>query len=87
MAHDTSHGATAPSHASSDGPLEHPVLPPVHDEAPDTPAWIPLTGLVLLALFAIAAIYRAARGGETEAEPAAEAAAAEAPAEAAVGPD
>lgn len=56
MAHDT-HAA---AHDPSDGPHEHPVLPPVQDEAQDTPTWVPLVGLGLLAVFAVFGVLRAA---------------------------
>ncbi len=54
VAHDT-HAS-----ADTDGPLEHPVLPPVHDEASDTPTWVPVLGLVLFALMAGVWLLRSA---------------------------
>lgn len=39
---------------------EHPPLPPVEDEAPDTPMWLPLTGLALLVVFVLFGAFRAA---------------------------
>ncbi|HJK90388.1 MAG TPA: hypothetical protein RMH85_36210 [Polyangiaceae bacterium LLY-WYZ-15_(1-7)] len=36
------------------------VLPEIHDEAADTPMWVPVLGLSLLALAAIFLIVRAA---------------------------
>jgi len=74
--------------ASDDTPGE---FPKVHDEAPDTPTWVPLLGLGLLTLFALFAVYRAATAEEEPAAdvdivigaevPAPEAAAAPAPAQ------
>jgi hypothetical protein len=46
--------------AETDGPLEHPVLPNVHDEASDTPTWVPVLGLAMLALLAAVWLLRAA---------------------------
>lgn len=57
MAHDT-HAAQA--HDTSDGPHAHPVLPPVVDEALDTPTWVPLVGLLVLGLFALLGVLRSA---------------------------
>lgn len=66
MAHDT-HGAEGAHHA--EGP--HPELPPVHDEAADSPNWLPVTGLALLAVLALFVLAGAYRGAdETAAEPA-----------------
>lgn len=39
-------------------------FPPVRDEAPDTPTWVPLLGIGLLALIALFAVYRAATADE-----------------------
>ncbi|WP_236603916.1 hypothetical protein [Sandaracinus amylolyticus] len=82
MAHDT-HGA-AVDHAHHAGG-EHPELPPVQDEAADTPMWLPVTGLALLAVLTLFVLHRAA---QPAVEPPAEAAAAEAdaPAEAEAAP-
>ncbi len=56
-------------------------LPPVHDEAVETPLWFPALGVGLLALFAFFLAFRQATADEPVAEPpAAEATAAEAPA-------
>jgi hypothetical protein len=55
-------------------------LPTVHDEAADTPAWLPVVGLVLFTLMLLWMLYRA-----TQPEPALEPAADEA-AEAAEAP-
>lgn len=63
-----------------------PGLPEIHDEAADTPMWIPMLGLALFALLALFLIVRAAvadASAELEATTGEEAAAAEAPAEAA----
>lgn len=57
-----------------DGP---PTLPEVTDEAGNTPTWVPLTGLGLLALIAVLIVFRAQNGAE---EPATDTAATEAPA-------
>ncbi|AKF08579.1 hypothetical protein [Sandaracinus amylolyticus] len=75
MAHDT-HGA-AVDHAHHAGG-EHPELPPVQDEAADTPMWLPVTGLVLLALLTLFVLWRAAQPAP---EAPVEAAVADAPAE------
>lgn len=77
--------ASPDTHASSDV-HEHPSLPPVHDEAADTPTWVPVLGLALLLIFAVLGLLRAASREAAEGEaiapeaPAAEAPAAEAPA-------
>lgn len=46
--------ASAAHDASAAGPL-----PAVHDEAADTPAWLPVTGLVALLLMVLWMLYRA----------------------------
>jgi hypothetical protein len=56
MAHDETHATDEPAQ-----PREHPSLPPVHDEAADTPMWIPVVGLVILGTFALVALARMAR--------------------------
>lgn len=43
-------------------------FPEVHDEAPDTPTWVPILGIGLLALFALFAVYRAATAPEQTAD-------------------
>jgi hypothetical protein len=48
-------------------PHEHPSLPPVHDEAADTPLWIPVVGLALLAIVALIVVGRATEHGDTSA--------------------
>lgn len=65
MAHDT-HAAADAHHAGED----HPELPPVQDEAADTPMWLPATGLALLALLTLLVLFRATHH-ETEIPPAA----------------
>lgn len=61
MAHDT-HAATD----HHDGEVHpHPPLPPVTDEAPDSPAWLPVSGLVLLAVLVLFGLYRNATSAET----------------------
>ena len=57
-----------------------PGLPEIHDEAADTPMWLPLLGLALFTLAALVLIIRAAVA-DASAELGAEAAAVEAPAE------
>lgn len=72
MAHDTHHAG---------GP--HPELPPVQDEAADSPIWLPVTGLALLAVLAFFVLLRGAQGaGDAPAEGEVAAEAAEAPADA-----
>jgi hypothetical protein len=65
-------------------------LPPIRDEAADTPLWLPVMGLCFLVVGAVALIWQSANGGEAESDEAAEVVAAEgeeapAPAEAADG--
>ncbi len=55
---------------------EAPGLPQITDEAGDTPMWVPILGLTLLALMALVFAYEV-----NTAEPAGEAAAVDAPAE------
>lgn len=50
------HASSGTEHAHHDGP---PGLPEVIDEAGDTPKWVPITGLGLLALIAILFVIRA----------------------------
>jgi|GEM_PF-2952618 len=42
----------------SDAPLPQGPLPSVHDEAADTPTWLPVTGLVLLLVMLLWMLYR-----------------------------
>jgi MYXO-CTERM domain-containing protein len=76
MAHDP--------HASSShdpgGAHVHPALPPVTDEAPDSPMWLPAAGLGLLALAILFVMIRAASGGDAADAASADEAAEEAPA-------
>ncbi len=44
----------------SDASLPQGPLPSVHDEAADTPTWLPVTGLVLLLLMLLWMLYRGA---------------------------
>ena len=44
----------------SDASLPQGPLPSVHDEAADTPTWLPVTGLVLLVLALLFMLYRGA---------------------------
>jgi hypothetical protein len=37
----------------------HPPLPVVHDEAGDTPVWLPVSGVALFVVFALFALWRA----------------------------
>lgn len=54
----------------AEGP--HPELPPVHDEAADSPNWLPVAGLALLAMLGLFVAYRAAQcDAEAAAAPAA----------------
>ena len=49
-----------------------PGLPEIVDEAADTPAWIPIVGLLLLALFALLFVVTQAHdNGDDTAQPAA----------------
>lgn len=59
MAHDTHAAPAGDEHAHP-----HPALPPVHDEAPDTPMWLPVTGLALLGLLVLFSLFRAASASE-----------------------
>ncbi len=43
-----------------------PGLPPVHDEAADTPAWVPLLGLGVLLLAALYLVVNSALGDADE---------------------
>lgn len=43
-----------------------PGLPPVHDEAPDTPMWVPLLGLGVLVLAALYLVISSAFGDSDE---------------------
>jgi hypothetical protein len=63
MAHDA-HAATTEDALDGTTPHAHPALPPVHDEAPDTPMWLPLGGLALLVVFVLFAMWRTATGGD-----------------------
>lgn len=64
MAHDT-HAATD-HHDGEAHP--HPALPPVTDEAPDSPMWLPAAGLALLTILVLFALFRAASGGDEAVE-------------------
>jgi hypothetical protein len=46
--------STEPASSAPQGPL-----PAVHDEAADTPAWLPVTGLVALLVILLWMLYRA----------------------------
>ena len=54
-----------------------PGLPPVHDEAADTPMWVPLLGLAVLVLGALYLVVTSALGDDDSATPRAEIHAAE----------
>lgn len=56
-------------------------LPEIHDEAGDTPLWVPVLGLALLVLATLYMVFSAAFADEEAAEAPTEAAAVEAPAE------
>lgn len=43
-------------------------FPEVHDEAGDTPSWVPILGLGLLGLFALVAVYRVATASDEPTE-------------------
>jgi len=60
MAHDT-HAATD-QHDGEAHP--HPALPPVTDEAPDSPMWLPAAGLALLTILVLFAMFRAASNAD-----------------------
>ena len=60
MAHDT-HAATD-HHDGEAHP--HPALPPVTDEAPDSPMWLPAAGLALLTILVLFAMFRAASNAD-----------------------
>jgi hypothetical protein len=49
-----------------------PGLPQIHDEAADTPMWLPATGLGLLVLLVLMLVYRVAQGPEATTDAAAE---------------
>jgi len=70
MAHDT-HAAHADGHQAP-----HPPVPTVTDEAGDSPMWLPVTGLALMALLCLFALYRTANPSTSPAAEAVEAAAA-----------
>lgn len=63
MAQPTSGDASSVAH---DSPSAHPPLPPVHDEAPDTPMWLPVLGLALLGIFAVYGLLRSASSSDAE---------------------
>ena len=44
-----------------------PGLPQIQDEAPDTPMWLPATGLGLLVIMVLMLVYHVAQGPETAA--------------------
>lgn len=59
--------ASDPGHVHApQGRMPH--VPEVHDEAANTPAWIPLLGLGLLALAAFYGVYRSATSEEPPGE-------------------
>ena len=65
--------SSSPTEHEHHGP--HPVLPSVHDEAGDTPMWLPIMGIALFVLMAFAYSLRGAMmssedvaGGEAAAE-------------------
>lgn len=68
MAHDTH----APHGHDPATARVHPALPPIIDEAPDSPMWLPAAGLGLLALVVLFVLIRAASGGEAAAPAAAD---------------
>jgi len=74
MAHDT-HAAHADSHHAP-----HPPVPTVTDEAGDSPMWLPVTGLALMALLCLFALYRTANPSTSPAAEALDVEAAAAPA-------
>ena len=69
--------ASDEAHGEHHGP--HPVLPPVHDEAADTPLWVPITGIALFVLLGFFVALRGAMGEGDGAEADGSAPAAEAP--------
>ena len=67
--------------SSHDAPVEtpeihpHPSMPAVHDEAADSPAWLPLSGLAIVILMVLYVMIRAAMqppAPEVDAAPAAD---------------
>jgi hypothetical protein len=52
----------------SDASLPQGPLPSVHDEAADTPTWLPVTGLVLLLVMVMWMLYRGASPVEETAD-------------------
>jgi hypothetical protein len=55
-----SHGATPSSDDHAHETHAHPPMPAIHDEASDTPTWLPLTGVALFVVMVIFALARAA---------------------------
>jgi hypothetical protein len=60
-AHGAAEGADEVHHAHAPG------LPEVHDEAGDTPMWVPILGAVLLVLGGFWVVYKVATFGADEA--------------------
>jgi len=59
MSHAAPHDASDHAATHHDGPHDAaPTLPQVTDEAGDSPTWLPFTGLALLALMALVAVFR-----------------------------
>lgn len=46
-----------------------PGLPEVHDEAPNTPMWVPAVGLALIVALALTFVFRGASSEGTHADP------------------
>ena len=69
--------------AETTEPSAHPPLPVVHDEAGDTPAWLPVSGLCFFVVMALFTLWRASHPADepTDGEVAVEAPAEAAPAE------
>jgi hypothetical protein len=72
--------------APTDAPAEihpHPPMPAVHDEAADSPTWLPVTGLAILLVMVLFVMLRAAMSPPVPETDATAEAAVEAPAPAA----
>ncbi|MCG8555805.1 MAG: hypothetical protein MJD61_11045 [Proteobacteria bacterium] len=55
---------SSPQPQGASGQSEPPGLPEVHDEAADTPSWVPLAGFTLLAVVSLLAVARFHSGGD-----------------------
>ena len=55
-----SHGTASHSDDHAHETHAHPPMPVIHDEASDTPTWLPITGVALFVLMVIFALGRSA---------------------------